>query len=298
MVDVRVLALGGCNLRNPLSRRLQPDVSTDPSRWSTTPAGFQFAGPPFFTYSLGEMNQALACYRGEASIPPSLMRLCNLRKTNAPDPLRSLLGGFDVALVEPNTSIEIVLDGIHINRRPIWQLLMPLRQLGPKAVRLIVRWFEKGIATVDADARREAAAELIPLIPADWPKARLTARVLRDAVSYNPPLREPLEDLVRQLDVPVGVVLFNWTYMPDGRALGWPAGFSAAVSDTAAALRLPIFDPADWVRRTGVVDALHKDFRHYTNAFLPTIAEALIAFMLSVAKGSQPGVQSLAEPSD
>ncbi len=262
---LRILCLGGCNLRQPIQS-------------GGHPGEYQFAGPPFFTYGLGEMTQALACYRGDRTIPRNFLRLCNMRPDTEPTPAASPLGSLDVALVEPNTSVEIVLDGIYINRAPIWRLLKPLRQLGPTAVKALVRWYEKGLSGLDPAARREAAGELIPLIPPDWPRAGLMTRVLRHAESATPPLAGPMERLVADLGVPVGVVLFNWAYMPDGRPLSWPAGFRGEVVAAAERLGLPVFDPADHIRRASVAVALESDLRHYTPAFYRVIAGPLIEF--------------------
>lgn len=161
MAEARVLAFGGCNIRAPMVRAVHRRTLRDPAPWEDVPRGYRLKGPPFFTYTLGEMDQALACYRGEKSIPQELLGLCNMRPQTAPTPARSPLGQIDVALLEPNTSIEILLDGVIINRRPVLQLLYPLRKLGAEATQLSTRWFEKGIAARDEEARAANAGELI-----------------------------------------------------------------------------------------------------------------------------------------
>lgn len=268
---LRILCLGGCNLRQPIASTAWPEAG-------------ESAGPPFFTYTLGEMRQALAGYRGELTIPTNLLRLCNLTRESRPRPETSPLGAFDIALVEPNTSVEIILDGIHVNRRPIWRLTSPLRALGPHAVKALVRWYEKGLHGLDEVARRDGAAELLPLVPSEWPSAGLIERLLRGAASQSPPVEPALAALTEELRRPVGVVLFNWSYMPDGRALSWPAGFRAEVVAAAEKLGLRVFDPTDLIRQTGVETALEKDRRHYTRPFTARMAEPLASFAAAVAE--------------
>ena len=157
---LRVLCLGGCNLQNPM-------------RLAAQARQIAYAGAPFYAYSMGEMLQALAAWRGELTIPADRLRLCALNPHTRPRPQTSPLDGLDAALVEPDTSIHIRMDGLYVDRRPIWRLLRPVRQLGPKAVRQLVRWYHRGLAELDETARLEAADALIRVIPPDWPQAEL-----------------------------------------------------------------------------------------------------------------------------
>ncbi len=288
MQDVRLLVFGGCNVRAPLVRALHRRSLRDPDAWRGAPGGYRVKGPPFFTYTTGEMLQAVAGWRGEKTIPKDLLSLCNMRPASAPTPANSPLRQADVALVEPNTSVEIVIDGIFINRRPLQQLMAPLRELGVEAAKLGARWFEKGIIALDPAARSEAAEALIPLVPATLPRADLIVRVLREAVSYVAPVRDGLERLVQSLAMPVGVAGFTWAYMPDGRALSWPPGFHAETTQAARDLGLPFFEPRSLVLDIGVERAIEKDLRHYSDHFLPIVATPLIEFVLSLAGEARP----------
>ena len=283
MAKVRVLAFGGCNLRAPIVRARHRRKQAEPTAWSNVPRGYRTRGPLFFTYTVGEMEQAVACYRGEKSLPDEMLVLCGMTPETAPSPAISFLKKADVVLVEPNTSVEFVLDGYHIGRRPLLRLLHPLRSLGLDAARLSVRWFEKGVAGLDHDARRSDAAALIAMIPEDFPSRALIVRVLADLTPFRPPVRDGLRRLVNSLRPPVGIVLFAWSYMPDGRPLSWPADFLGEVSDAANELGLPVFDPRPLVQAAGVEVALASDRRHYADSFMPTIAAPLVEFMLATA---------------
>ena len=288
MAKVRVAAFGGCNLRAPIVRAQYRSRQTEPSAWRGVPRGYRVMGPPFFTYTIGEMEQALACYRGERSIPDDLLSLCGMDPDTAPTPANSFLSKIDVALVEPNTSIEFTLDGVRINRRPISKLLQPLRQLGLEASRQKTRWFEQGIAGVNADVRRSSADTLVSLIPENFPNRPLIVRVLMGVTSTRPPVREGLRRLAETVGAPIGVALFAWSYMPDGRALSWPSNFLGEVSEAATDLGIPQFDPRPLVRAAEVEAALYGDRRHYTDAFMPTIATPLVDFMFAAAGRERP----------
>ena len=115
---------------------------------------FKIAGPTFYTYTFGEMLQAIACYRGERRMPNELHHLCIGTPRGSPTPANSPLEVSDVALAEPNTSHEIEFQGYHINRGQVWNLLAPFRRLGLVARQLSSQWYNKGIVAGDDDARR------------------------------------------------------------------------------------------------------------------------------------------------
>jgi hypothetical protein len=249
--------------------------------------GYSVVGPSFFTYTLNEMLQAIACYRGEVSIPEDYYFLCNLRPHCAPTPANNPLDRADVAIVEPNTSHEIILDGIYINRRPVLQLLISLNNVAPEAKQLALRWFDKGLVAMDEDAREMIARELLAMIPKTFPRRGLLTAVLSRARGTKPNPKDSLRQLTSALNCPVGVVTFTWAYMPDGRALSWPTEFYRDILSAAGELDLPVFEPRHLVQQAGTTFALESDMRHYTGTFMPVIAKPIVEFMLSVASGAR-----------
>jgi len=289
MANVKMLIFGGCNVRAPLTGPLFPSWRRVPGvDWSGVPSGYRIIGTPFFTYTLNEMLQAVACYRGEQSIPADLYFLCNMKEHTAPTPATSPLARTDVALVEPNTSHEILLDGIYINRRPVLQLLGRVTKISRETKSLGSRWFEKGLVAMNDEVRRATAAELIPMIPETLPHYALTRAVLERAVGEKPSQREGLERLTAALDFPIGVVTFTWAYMPDGRALSWPADFNREITSAASDLNIPVYEPRHLVSQAGVANSLEKDLRHYTNTFMPVVAKPIVEFAFEIATSAQP----------
>jgi hypothetical protein len=280
------LLFGGCNLRAPLLRNRYRERWADLD-WNDVPTGYTMAGPRFATHTLNEMLQAIDCYRGDARIPEPYYFLCNMKSDTAPTPANDPLERADAAIAEPNTSHEIILDGVYINRRPVLQLLISLREAAPEAKHLTSRWFEKGLVAMDEDARRTSAQELLRMIPDGFPRQELLTAVLSRARGAKTDPRIGLRRLAGALNCPLGVVAFTWAYMPDGRALSWPAEFYRETLDAAAELGLPVFEPRYVVQQAGTPFALESDLRHYTNRFMPVIARPIVEFMLSVASGAR-----------
>jgi|GEM_PF-1865228 len=283
MPDLRLLVFGGCNIRAPLRRALQRRRPDSKVNWDDARTDFKIAGPPFFTYTFGEMLQAIACYRGDRRIPSELHALCNKSPRGSPTPANSPIEASDIALAEPNTSNEIVFDGYHLNRSPVWNLLTPLRRLGPSARRLCSQWYDKGVVGMDEEARRAAAEALVALIPEHVPDRELTSAIIGGARGGRRDPRRGMDCLAKALDTPLGIVTFTWAYMADGRPVSWPAEFHGQILGAALELGLPVFEPHRLVRQTGVAVALGADLRHYREAFMPVIAKPLIEFAHSVA---------------
>jgi hypothetical protein len=90
--------------------------------------------------------------------------------------------------------------------------------------------------------------------------------------------------MAEELPVPLGVVPFTWTYMPDGRAVSWPAGFYTEVVEAARELGLPLFEPHQMVMDAGINVALKPDRQHYAETFMPRVAIPLIEFTRSIVR--------------
>lgn len=109
--------------------------------------------------------------------------------------------------------------------------------------------------------------------------------MLSEAVGTKPPSLDGLRRLAATIGAPIGVALFAWAYMPDGRPLSWPADFLREMIEATEALGIPAFDPRPLVQAAGVETALAGDQRHYADGFLPVVAKPLIEFTLATAAG-------------
>ncbi len=255
--------------------------------WRSVPRAYSLAGIPFYTYTLNEMLQAIDCYRGKIDIPEQYHPLCYTRVEEAPRQDNSPIDSADVALAEPNTSHEIIFEGIYLNRRPVFQLFEDIRESVPQVRGLWRRWFDQGLVAMDEEARRASAEELLRLIPESTPRFDLVEAVLRRARGARSNPKQGMERLASALDCPLGIVTYTWSYMPDGRALSWPAEFYGEIFEAAQNLGLPILEPWRVVQQAGVPSAMEKDRRHYQDGFIPVIAGAIVEFAMSIAPHSR-----------
>jgi hypothetical protein len=286
MGSIRVLAFGGCMLRGPLARaRNAAHAQTNPA-WSEVSRDVIIAGPPFATYTFGEIFQALDVYGGKRYLPTEIRPLCGVGPNFSPNPL--VLRRLDGVIVEPNTSNEIEFEGYYLNRAPFLRVLTQFKTWGVEARRLAVRLYNQGITAMDDEVRRSTAEKLIKLLPSDLPNRELTTALLRNARGSRRDIRSGFEQLMKMVDVPMGVVSYTWQYMPDGRPISWPAEFGKKVREAAAEFQLPICEPRVLVEQTGVEAALKPDFRHYREEFQPQVASLLTQFALdTVANGKK-----------
>lgn len=283
MVDTGMLVFGGCNIRGPLYRACGQRDRREELGWRRLPTGLSVRGPHFRTFTVGEMLQALDCFRGERRIPPDLYDLCHMTAETAPTPENNPLADAEIALVEPNTSVEIVFDGYYLNRDRLARFLRPLDDVGQVEKKLSSQWYKKGIIGADEKLKREVAAQLIPMVPDHFPNRDLLVAVLRGASRNIREIQVGLRMLKGVLDIPTGVVTYTYAYMPDGRAVSWPATFNDEVIAAAMALDLPLFQPRLIVQSADLNFALRDDLRHYTEAFMVVLAKPLIEFAQSVA---------------
>jgi hypothetical protein len=281
---VSVLALGGCLLHGPLNpmARLGEGLTYPPY------------GPIPGTYTFGEMRQAIAVLRGERDVPQQIRPLCSMRPNFVPVDSAVDFRDVDVALLEPAIPIEISFRGYTLNRTSLFQqVVAPIRVRGREANKWAAQWLRVGLLSLNEEARAEAADELVDFIPASMPDADFVRDVIVEARSTRQAALSGFEQMRAIIGRPIGVVVYIFQYMADGRAVSWPAGYHEEVAAAAGALDLPMFEPSEVVRKYGVRTALGPDFRHYTEAFRPIIADALVAFARSVR--DRPGRARAAE---
>jgi hypothetical protein len=266
------LVLGGCLLRRPL--RSLPDLR---DRLTVDRYGIVKV-----THSVAEMIQAVEFLKGAKEIAPELRAMTsvspNLEPMQAGDDFRDL----DLVLAEPASPVDITFRGVMTNRGRIAdQVINPIEEAAPAAREFTQKWLRMGLVEMKEDARREFGAKLLPLVPDDE-KAEFRRAVIREARAVPGDVMGGLKRLRELTNRPVGVVIFVFSYMPDGRPLSWPAGARESAIAAAKALDLPTFEPTALVQQYGVQYALENDRRHYTEAFLPIMGEAIVAFAQAV----------------
>lgn len=280
-----VLTMGACLLHGPLN----------PLARERKRLAYPKYGPFPGVYTFGEMFQALDILLGKRDVPAEIRPFANIRPNFVARPSAVGFGEVDVVLVEPSSSVDLLYRGCYLNRTTLAQIVIaPLRATGREAAKAASQWLRTGLVGFDEAARAQGAEELVKHIPSDLPQKELIADVILETRSSKADVLAGFKGLLSIIQRPIGVVVYVFRYMPDGRALSWPEGFLEEVLAAAEELDLPVFQPSEVVRRYGVKEALRDDLRHYNNEFTPVIAEDLAKFADFVATRREEQTQVVA----
>lgn len=265
---IRVASFGGCPLLFPLHALRREGLATHL-------AGVMgFTRPPF-ALSSGAAVQLLRFCRGDLEIPERVRKLCYADPAHVPTGSQCrVLGGADLALVEMSTPIEVVYRGFVLNNNRLKdRFLAPLRRKFPK-LEALAYWRSKGLQKRNDAARAQAVEEILANLPPDSEDnlfARDLIELARVRETKTADIVADLHCLQTELPLPLGIILHNFNYMPDGRPISWPADFRANCLAAAKELGVPVYDPAALVASYGATAALTEDMRHYSHEFWPVI---------------------------
>ncbi len=233
-------------------------------------------------HSMAEMIQAAEFLKGVTEIPPEIRILSGVSPLLNPLPQGHDFHDLDLVLAEPGSPVDITFRGFAINRTRLGdQVIKPIEEAVPEAKNLAQKWVRMGLMEMNEDARQALSAKLIELVPDDE-MANYRRAVLAETRATPSDVQGGLKKLQEITNCPLGVVVFVFRYMPDGRPVSWPTGSREGAIAAAQALGLPYFEPTPLVQQHGVGNALEKDQRHYTEKFLPVMGEAIIEFARSV----------------
>jgi hypothetical protein len=273
-----VLTMGACLLHGPLN----------PLARERKRLAYPKYGPFPGVYTFGEMFQALDILLGKADVPAEIRPIANIRPNFVAKPSAVGFNEVDVVLVEPSSPVNLCYRGCYLNRTTLAQIVIaPIRATGREAAKAAGQWLRTGLVGFDEAARLKGAEDLVKLIPKDLPERDFFADVILETRSSKVDVLEGLKNIASIMQRPMGVVVYVFQYLSDGRALSWPEGFLEEVLAAAEELDLPVFQPAEFVRSYGVKKALRDDLRHYNEEFTPVIAEALAQFADSVAERNE-----------
>src|SRR5262249_51638699 len=127
------------------------------------------------------------------------------------------------------------------------------------------------------------ARALLETLPANDRDLELIRSIVDETRPVLADVAAGLAALRSKLACPIGLVLHHFRYMPDGRALSWPAGFVETLRTAARQMDIPVFDPAPVVASDGFEKAFDGVDPHYRESYRPIMGEALTNFALSVA---------------
>ncbi len=273
---LNALLFGGCLVHWPMTRTSQAEGRLRHDAY----------GPIREIHSFAEMFQIVEILRGQRRIPwkfESISRMTELR----PVPNAIDFHDIDVALLEPASPIDLTFRGVAIHRNAfIGPFLKPIQDLGKEERKVVSAWLRQGLMGLDETIRVEAGAELASYVVGDSPEDKLARALFRELRSAKADVLGGFIKMRELLNRPIGVVSYVFRYMPDGRPISWPAGFREEVLSAAQQLNLPVFDPIPLVQDFGIGAALAEDFGHYSEAFMPVAAEALVRFAESVHRNA------------
>jgi len=273
MKRLNTLVLGGCLVNRPMDATARANEVLDYRRY----------GPLQLLHSFTQMFQRIQFIRGEREFPDEIRRLCRFPRDLGPLPEVADFRDLDVAIVEPTTPVDLMFRGFSLNRQAVQRFVGAAAGEGNKAVAaLLTRWFRKGLIGFDEEARADAASKLLKLISGSRARDKIARELLEETRSVKCDQLGGLQGLHDILRCPMGLVLYNFRYMPDGRAISWPAGFREDTIAAAKSLDLAVYDPTSLVVGYGADAALVPGGGHYTEAFKPIMGEALLEFIQAV----------------
>jgi hypothetical protein len=286
---VRPLPFGGCNLHNPILRASQ-DGRID-RRYRDASARRNW----LLTLSPGAMIQAQDFLTGEKTIPPELQTLYTGEEGHfepAPN-AADVIGECDVAILEISTPYEFSYRDLILNVNRLGEFFgefcaatgTPKRNFEAWRTALLKQQADKAkelgeVLTSSLEQPVWEGVELADLI------ANLRCREL--GVDETTQLVAQLRDRIGK---PAGMVIHNFRFMPDGRAISWPTDFKKNSVEVADRLGLPTLDLAPLVVENGATLVVAEDGRHWNPVTgMPLVGSWLAEFAEKVA-GKAPGVR-------
>jgi hypothetical protein len=272
---VNILAFGACLVQGPLIPIQKVGDRLTYAKYGPIPP----------SYTFGIMLQTIAMWRGERDVPAEIRPLGEIRLNVRPVARASTFSDVDVAILEPASPIEITYRGCSLNRVSLYKLIVePIRAIGPEASKAAMTWYRNGVDGLNPTLRSEVGRRVVELLPADWENREFVASVILETTSSKSDILGGFKKMRELLGRPMGVVAYVFQYLPDGRAVSWPAGFLEDIRDAAHQLGLPMLEPAEHVVRYpgGVAKALKPDMRHYSDEFNAVMGDIMVDFCVGI----------------
>ena len=187
-------------------------------------------------------------------------------------------------LIELSTPSVMEYRGFVINQQGVRNIVFnPLRRQGGVLAQAVPFWFHKGLRDFNEEVRSKYAKQMLGALPGNLENVAQIRSVIEEVRSHPSDIPGGLEKARDIIRGPIGIIKYIFRYMPDGRAVGWPAGFQEAVTSVAERLCFPIFDPSPAVIAYGPEKAFrYEKENHYVREFMPIMADELIGFARSM----------------
>jgi len=269
-----VLPMGACLLHGPLNPIARERTRIAFPKYGTFPG----------VYTFGEMFQALDILLGKRDVPAQIRPIANIQPNFVARPSAIGFDEVDAVLVEPSSPVDLEYRGCYLNRNRLTHyVIAPIKGVSREANKAANQWLRSGLIGLNDQLRASAAEALLKHIPEDLPDKDFIVDVILQTRSRRADVLGGLRGISSIVQKPMGIVLYVFQYLPDGRTLSWPEGYQEEILAAAKQLELKVFQPADVVRSYGLNEALRDDLRHYKPEFMPVVAEALCEFADSIA---------------
>jgi hypothetical protein len=272
--QTRILNMGSCGIHNP-----QFNFNTKgivPYIWA--PIGF--TSTPY-ALSSGATIQLYDFCVGDLYLSEDVRRL-SYDNINLPlSSTRHEIDDCEIVLVEMSTPVEPLFEGAILNIN--WISFYVMEELKRSGVdeKLVAHW-----SSALMDQREEARAEHSAVILKTLSKKQ---DMVRRAVSELRTRRVGVDQMVQDLSAlrervgkPMALVHYDFRYMPDGRAIDWPAGFKKEQREVARIMGLPTLDFAPTVAQLGVEQVIMPDMSHWKAECYPIQAEMIYNFVATI----------------
>jgi len=283
---IKCLSLGSCGIHIAQNLLMRGGFLSDPFR------ELGFRRRPLALSSGGAVQTYDFCV-GER-IPPKVLHLAQREMHQPREETRHLVDESEIALIELSTPIEVMIGAVIVNLNLIrTRVVGPLRE--STAEPTLVHQWANALANATEDLRDRADSLLL-----DWPRDFVDDGLARFVVEELSARRLGVDDMVRDLErlrerlrAPLALQLYTFKYMPDGRAIDWPAGFRAQQIEVARRLGLPTLDLAAPVARLGTKRLIADDMYHWRPDTKALQAELTYDFLAGVL--GRPGFETYPE---
>ena len=282
---IRITPFGGCLIHNPLAefyrRKKTFGLYSKQNGFGSRP----------FSLSANTNLQLIDFMTGKAEIPQWIRSYIYFEAVNEPtvEQGQKFLSG-EIALAELSTPTEYLFDRFLLNVNRFEMFIKTVQEALPAERKLIGTW-HRALKQANEEARKPAADQIVSLIPEDTPERENMVRFVGETTSRMltvDDMTASMAELRDRLGIPAAMVIHNFSYMPDGRPISWPADFKENTIEVARRLDIPTVDFADFVKAEGVDKVLSFDRRHYEPTYLVPVGEMMNDFCVSVLDPTSP----------
>ena len=289
-INTRITPFGGCLIHNPLSefyrRHGTWGLYSKQNGWVSRP----------FSLSASTNLQLFDFMTGAIIIPDWIRSYIYFESFTPPtqEQTKLFLSG-NIALVEMSTPIEYIFGDYLINVNQFENFSASLIEEFPDHKKVISKWHQS-LKKADNDRRREYADQLCAIILPDDDEHRIKRQFVQETTSRHLSLQgmtKAMAELRDRLGIPTAMIIHNYSYMPDGRPISWPADFKSNSFEAARRLEMSTLDLAGYVQENGVEATLAFDRRHFADAHLAPIGKIMHDFCQEVLEPSAGVIASI-----